>query len=450
MGRMRFTVAEIADHVQGRVASTSRDIEISGVSIDSRDTLPGQLFVPIVAERDGHAFIDAARANGATAWLVGEGHTGDDDERAIVVADTTRALQELSKLARTRLPDRIVGVTGSVGKTSTKDLIGAILRTRGNAMVSVKSFNNELGVPLTLTNAPDDTWAGVVEMGARGPRHIQSLCELARPSVGVITNVGTAHLEMFGSREVIADSKSELIASLPQHGVAVLNLDSDLYARMATFAASPITSFSASGNPQASVYATDIEVDAELRATFTAHVDGDRFQVSLGARGVHQVENALAAIAATLSVGATEDEIVEGLATSDLSPMRMELVTLPTGSRLLNDTYNANPVSMRAAIDALVQLPAGRRIAFLGPMAELGPERESLHREVASYGLARGVDHIFAVGEPSYGTTVLEDIDAAVDMCRELAIGPLDALLVKGSRVAAMERLVHQLLEGSR
>lgn len=448
---MKLTLGEIADHIGARLHSpAARSIEIDGVSIDSRDVRAGQLFVPIVADRDGHDYIETARQRGASAWFSADGKLTSPDERAIVVPDTTIALQQLSVLARRRLPDRIAGVTGSVGKTSTKDLLGAILRERGAAMVSEKSFNNELGVPLTLLNAPDNSWAGVLEMGARGPGHIRFLCEFARPTVGVITNIGTAHLEMFGSREVIADSKSELVAALPANGVAVLNFDSDLYARMARHASAPIMSFSATGNTAASVYATDIGLDSELRASFVAHFPDFQIEVTLGARGRHQVANALAASIAARAFGATAEELQSGLATSELSPLRMELVQLPSGTRVLNDTYNANPVSMRAALDSLAQMSAVRRIAILGPMAELGPDRVMLHLEVAAYGRSLGLDEIIAVGEPAYGTTCVDDIDSAVALCSELGLGPDDAVLVKGSRVAELERLVHQLLEGSR
>lgn len=448
---MKLTLGDIADHVGGSLNSASaRSIEVDGASIDSRSILPGQLFVPIVAERDGHEYIESARQRGANAWFVAVGKPASSDQRSIVVPDTTTALQQLSGLVRRRLPDRIAGVTGSVGKTSTKDLLGAVLRERAPAMVSAKSFNNELGVPLTLLNAPDDCWAGVVEMGARGPGHIRFLCEFARPTVGVITNIGSAHLELFGSREVIADSKSELIAGLPSHGVAVLNFDSDLYARMVDHASTTIVSFSATGNTAASVYATDVRLNSELRATFIVHTPDARFEVALGARGLHQVANALAASIAARAFGSTIEEIKAGLATSDLSPLRMDLVRLPSGTRVLNDTYNANPVSMRAALDSLAQMNASRRFAFLGPMAELGPDRNALHLEVAEHGRDLGLEGIVSVGEPAYGTTNVEDIDAAIALCAELALGPDDVVLVKGSRVAELERLVQKLLEGPR
>jgi UDP-N-acetylmuramoyl-tripeptide--D-alanyl-D-alanine ligase len=320
---------------------------------------------------------------------------------------------------------------------------------RANAVVSAKSFNNELGVPLTLLNGPDDAWAGVLEMGARGPGHISFLCDIARPTVGVITNIGSAHLELFGSREVIADSKSELIASLPADGVAILNLDSDLYARMASHANAPIVSFSAEGTNQADVFASDIHIDDDLRSSFLLTIHGQQLEVSLGARGRHQVANALAAAAGAHALGSTVDEIIEGLSTSDLSPMRMELLALPGGTRLLNDTYNANPVSMRAAIDALVALQARRRIAILGTMAELGPERAELHREIAQYAASVGVDVVLSVNESTYGVETLSSIESAVQACTSLALGPDDAVLVKGSRVAELERLVQRLLEGA-
>jgi UDP-N-acetylmuramoyl-tripeptide--D-alanyl-D-alanine ligase len=447
---VKFELGDIARAVSGTLAATSSaSIVVSGVSTDSREVTAGELFVPIVAERDGHDFIDSAIDRGAAGFLTAADHPQVRHDRAVVVPDTTRALQELGRHGRSRLPNRVAAVTGSVGKTSTKDLLGAILRVRANAVVSAKSFNNELGVPLTILNGPDDAWAGVLEMGARGPGHISFLCDIARPTVGVITNIGSAHLELFGSREVIADSKSELVASLPADGVAVLNLDSDLYARMASHANAPIVSFSAEGSNKADVFASNVHIDDDLRASFSLTMHGRHLQVSLAARGRHQVANALAAAAAAHALGSTVDEIIEGLSTSDLSPMRMELVTLPAGTRLLNDTYNANPVSMRAAIDALMGLQAQRRIAILGTMAELGPDRAELHREIAQYAASVGVDVVLSVNESTYGVETLSSIEDAVQTCTSLALGPDDAVLVKGSRVAELERLVQRLLEGA-
>jgi UDP-N-acetylmuramoyl-tripeptide--D-alanyl-D-alanine ligase len=445
---MRFLLGDIADQVNGTVRPTLRSVEIAGVSTDSREVTPGQLFVPIVADRDGHDFIDAARERGAAAWLSSGPANSADNDRCVHVADTTQALQQLGRYARSRLPNQIAGITGSVGKTSTKDLLGAILRVRGAAMVSAKSFNNELGVPLTLLNASDDAWAGVVEMGARGPGHIRFLCDLAKPTVGVITNIGSAHLEMFGDRETIADSKSELIAALPAGGTAVLNYDSDLYARMVSHATTSVVSFSADGNVAAQVRAHDVTLDNQLCASFELVLHDARFPVTLAARGRHQVANALAAAAVAHALGSTADEIRKGLATLDLSPMRMELVTLASGATVLNDTYNANPVSMRAALDALAAIPAQRRIAVVGTMAELGPDRDALHRDVATYAKSIGIETVLSVCEPAYGVENFDGLSATAEACASLELGPGDALLVKGSRVAELERLVKILVEG--
>jgi UDP-N-acetylmuramoyl-tripeptide--D-alanyl-D-alanine ligase len=446
---MKLNLGDIADQVHGTIRSDGRSIVVSGVSIDSREVLPGQLFVPIVADRDGHDFIEAARNRGAVAWLSSNTATSPDEGRRVSVADTTAALQELGKYGRLQLPNRIVGITGSVGKTSTKDLLGAIIRVRGSAMVSAKSFNNELGVPLTLLNAPDDAWAGVVEMGARGPDHIRFLCDIARPTIGVITNIGTAHLEMFGTRETIADSKSELIASLPADGAAVLNFDSDLYARMASHSTANVVAFSADGNVGADVRATDVVLDDQLCASFQMILHDERFQVSLAARGRHQVGNALAAAAAAFALGSTVGEIQQGLSTSAMSPMRMELVTLASGAKIINDTYNANPVSMRAALDALSALPARRRIAVIGTMAELGPDRDRLHQDVTAYAKSIGIETVLSVCEPAYGVENFGSLLEAATACATLDLGPADAVLVKGSRVAELERLVKILVEGS-
>ncbi|MGH9182074.1 MAG: Mur ligase family protein, partial [Acidimicrobiales bacterium] len=225
---MRTSGSVVADVVGGRLVGP--DVELDGLSIDSRSVRPGQVFVPVVAGRDGHDFIEAALAAGAAAYLTirppGEG-------TAVVVDDTAAALSRIGAWARDRLPDRVVGVTGSVGKTSTKDLLAPVLARRWPTASSHRSFNNEMGVPLTLGNAPEGTEAVVVEMGARGRGQVAALCALARPTVGIVTAVGACHTEQFGSIEAVAESKSELVACLPASGTAVLNAADPRVAAMA-------------------------------------------------------------------------------------------------------------------------------------------------------------------------------------------------------------------------
>ncbi len=438
---MKFSRSEVAAAVDGRLVGD--DGVVDSISIDSRSVGPNSLFVPVVADRDGHQFIDAARANGASCWLT---QHSKNDAGEIVVADTTVALQQLARHARIRLGGRVIGITGSAGKTSTKDLIAAILRRRGPAAASEKSFNNELGVPLTLTNAPDGAWAAIIEMGARGVGHIAMLCEWAQPNVGVITNIGTAHRELFETAEQTAHAKAELYESLPADGVAIANLDDGHFDTVCAHATGEVRTFSESGNSAATFYATNVESDDELRHRFDMHTPDGVVLVSLSVRGRHQVANALAAALATWSVGATLPEIVSGLTVDTISPWRMELTQLSSGALLLNDSYNANPSSMAVAIDALVGLPALRRIAVLGTMAELGAEKQQMHQEVARRTVEQNVDVVLAISEADYGVPVLGSIDEVLEALVQIgAPRSGDAILVKGSRVAGLEKLAERL-----
>ena len=266
------------------------DAAIDSVTIDSRSIRPGQLFVPIVAARDGHDFIAGAVDAGAPAYLTDRAPDPTVNATAIQVEDTAVALAELGREARRHLPDRVVGVTGSVGKTSTKDLLAGVLATTYRTAASEKSFNNELGLPLTMLGAPDDTEAVVLEMGARGVGHIALLCDIASPTVGVLTRVEAVHLEMFGTLDDVAQAKGELVESLPVDGLAILNADHPVVAAMASRTKAKVITYGID-NP-ADVRAENIVLDDQLRASFDLITPWGTAPVSLGARGEHQVPNA--------------------------------------------------------------------------------------------------------------------------------------------------------------
>jgi UDP-N-acetylmuramoyl-tripeptide--D-alanyl-D-alanine ligase len=439
---MRIPASRLAAALHGTLDGP--DVELRGLAIDSRIVQPGQLFAAVKGERDGHDFVRAAFEAGAGAVLVERRTPGgpDGSGTAIVVPDVAAALGDLARAVRATLPDRVVGVTGSVGKTTTKDLLATVLGRRFVTAASEKSFNNELGVPLTLANAPDGVEAVVVEMGARGAGHIALLCDMAAPTVGVVTTVEGVHTEVMGGLEEIARAKGELVEAIPQHGTVVLNAEVPLVAGMRARTRAAVVTFGAGGD----VFAEQVQVHAELRPSFRLRSPWGDAEVLLSVRGVHNVGNALAAAAVGLSQGVPVDQVAEGLATSTPSPWRMDLRRAPSGAQVLNDSYNAGPASMAAALRALGSLDADRHVAVVGLMAELGDTAPEEHRRIAALAQELGVE-LLAVGTDLYGAAPLPDVDAALQALGEL--GERDAVLVKGSRVAALERLAESLVSGA-
>ena len=432
---MRLWTSEVAGATGG--ALVGPDVVVDGAGIDSRRLRPGQLFVPVVAVRDGHDYVGAALAAGAPAYLSARPPQGGT---AVVVDDTTAALATLGGHARSLLPSKVVGITGSVGKTSVKDLLAAALAVRWRTAASAGSHNNELGVPLTLLGAADGTEAVVVEMGARFAGDIRALCRLARPTVGVVTAVSSVHTETFGTLDDVARAKAELVEALPPDGTAVLNADDRRVAAMAGATAGAVLAY---GLDAGDVRAERVALDAELRASFLLRSPWGDAPVALAVRGRHQVANALAAAAAALACDVVVEAAAAGLGRARLSRWRMALGRSPGGALVLNDAYNANPTSMAAALRALAELGAERRTAVLGTMAELGEASAREHAAVAALAAELGV-RVVAVDEPAYGVEVVHGVDAALDALGQLSDG--DAVLVKGSRVAGLERLAELLL----
>lgn len=433
---MRFRASELARVSGGELIGD--DTDIRGARHDSREVEGGELFVPVRGERDGHDFIGAAVRRGAAGYLTSR-HPEDLGAPAIVVDDPLVALAAIGRAARGRLPERVIGITGSVGKTSTKDLAAAALRVAyPSTHASPRSFNNELGVPLTLVNAPEDTLATIVEMGARGGGHIRSLCDVARPTIAVVTTVEVMHTELFGSIDQVAVAKRELVEAVPASGTVVLNLDNEHVAAMGAHSAGDVLTF---GNRRADVWAEHVRLDEELRPRFFLRTPWGDSDVQLEVRGHHNVMNALAAAGAALAAGVEVQALAEGLGKAELSPWRMQLIAAPSGARVINDAYNAGPASMAAALDALVQLDAERHLALLGRMAELGEHEAEAHGQIVALADQLGI-RVIAVDAPGYVGAVVEhvdSIDAAVEAVGSL--GPRDAVLVKGSRVAGLERL---------
>ena len=430
---MRFRASDVAAATGGRLAGP--DVELDGVSFDSRTLQPGQLFVPIVAERDGHAFIDAALDRGANGYLTSQPPSGP--RTAIVVADTLRALMALAAAQRTSFEGPVIGVTGSVGKTSTKDFAHAALSASRRTWSNERSFNNEQGLPTTVLNAPHDAEVMVLEMGMRGHGEITELCAVARPTIGVVTRVAEAHSERVGGLDGVARAKGELIEALPSSGTAVLNADDERVSAMASRTSGRVMTFGV--DEQADVRVTDLALDEHARASFTVHSPWGSHAVRLGVAGRHMATNAAAALAC---VGAVDADVAAGaaaLSAVSLSSMRMAVHRTHAGAIVIDDSYNANPTSMRAALDALVDLPGTRKIAVLGLMAEIAAAEDE-HRAIAEYAHGHGIE-LIAVGTDLYGVRPVPDPVAALG---SLARG--EAVLVKGSRVVGLERVAAALL----
>lgn len=414
------------------------------VVTDSRRAAPGSLYVARVGEHaDGHDFAADAAARGAVAAL---STRPLPDLPAIVVADTQDAFAALARAVVDASDDLVVvGLTGSSGKTSTKDLLGQVLATHGPTIAPEGSFNSEVGVPLTVCRVRPDTAHLVVEMGARGRGHIAYLTSIAPPDIGIVLNVGTAHLGEFGSVEAIGRAKSELPAAVPAGGVVILNADDPVVVAMASQTTARVLLTSAAGAQHAHVRASDITLDDAARARFTVHTPTGRAEVRLPVSGRHQVDNALAVVAAALECGMDLAAVVSALA--DLEPIsrwRMEVTTRADGVTVVNDAYNANPDSTRAALDALASMRAGRRLAVLGGMLELGQDCRAHHAAVGRHTAATGVDGLVVVGElarpladaageAGVATSWVPNTDAAYDVLAGW-LRPGDVVLFKSSR----------------
>lgn len=431
---MRFRAVDVASATSGELHGP--DVDLGGVAFDSRSVQPGQLFVPIIADRDGHDFIPDAIERGAAAYLTSR-HELVPGATAIVVSDTVRALMALAADRRAEFTGPVIGITGSVGKTSTKDLAWAALAASRPTWANERSFNNEQGLPTTMLNMPPGTEVMVLEMGMRGLGEIADLCRIARPTVGVVTMVAEAHGDRVGGIEGVAAAKSELIAALPATGYAILNADDPRTKAMSAVSAAAVLLFGESGD--ADVRISALRMDNLARATFQLDTPWGACEVRLGVSGRHMAHNAAAALAC---VGAVGGDVVAGadvLASVSISAMRMQIQYTPSGATVLNDSYNANPTSMRAALDTLAELNADRRIAVLGVMAEI-TDAAAEHRAIFEYAAARGIE-VIAYGTDLYGIAPVADPIAALG---SLAGG--EAVLVKASRLVGLDRVAARLV----
>jgi UDP-N-acetylmuramoyl-tripeptide--D-alanyl-D-alanine ligase len=436
----------------GRGVLHGKDRPVSAIGIDSRTLPPGALFVALKGERDGHEFAAAAVTRGAAALLVERRLPIDIPQ--VVVHDTLAALTECARARRRAFAGPVIGVTGSNGKTTTKEMLGAIVHQRGPALVTGGNLNNHIGVPLTLLSLDASHRTAVIEMGANHRGEIAHLTSIAQPGIGLVTNAGAAHLEGFGSLDGVAAGKGELFAGLPDDGVAVINADdayADTWRRLA--AARRVVTF---GVERADFSARGImpSMDASRPSVeFELVTPAGTAPVRLQLTGTHNLRNALGAAAAAHAAGATLGDIAAGLGA--VMPVKGRLDTRPAlnGAVLIDDTYNANPGSLKAGLDAFRDFGRTRWL-ILGDMMELGPASDALHAEIGRYAREAGVERLLAVGPRSKhaaeafgsGGSWFENIDDVIEAAR-CGLQPGVVVLVKGSRASRLERVTAALAQ---
>jgi len=432
------------------------DAVASSVVVDSRLATPGSLFFALRgAHADGHDFVDDALDRGAVGAVVAHAVTAGS---LVVVPDPGAALLELAGIERSEMDSTtVLGVTGANGKTSTKDFAASILETRFRTHASPASFNNEIGLPLTILGAPADTEVLVAEMGARHPGDVALLCGVARPHAVVVTNVGVAHMEVFGSWEAIVEASAEPVDALADSGVAILSADDPVVRAYGARTRAKVLTFGLDGT--ADVRAQDLRLDESGRASFELVAGVERARVELEVPGEHMVQNALAASACGIALGVSVEECATALKAARVSRWRMETFTTSDGVVVVNDAYNANPDSMAAGLRAARWMArTGRLAAVLGHMAELGPIALEEHERLGELVVRIGVDRLVTVGEQAAVIAraavregaLPEDVaayDSADDAARDVRswARPGDVVLVKGSRIAGLERVAEAL-----
>jgi UDP-N-acetylmuramoyl-tripeptide--D-alanyl-D-alanine ligase len=440
--------------------------------IDSRTTIPGCLFVALKGERvDGHSFVGHAFEQGASFAFVEKDMSADfnqldlrqvvtdedlehlDQPVCLRVENTLTALQEAARFWRNKLDVRVIGITGSVGKSTTKEMIAGVLGYRYPTHKNEGNYNNEIGLPVTILNLTEGHRRAVLEMGFYVPGEISFLCEIARPQIGVITNIGTVHAERAGSQEEIAAGKSELVQSLPQDGVAILNYDDPLVRPMAELTRARVMYYGL--EPQADIWADHIEGLGLEGIRFRLHYGNEVLHLRVPMLGRHSVHTALRATAVGLAEGLAWEEIISGLRSGHMQ-LRLMVVRSQNGALLVDDTYNASPQSTMAALNLLEELD-GRKIAVLGDMLELGQYERQGH-EMIGIRSAEVADVLITVGQrarviaraakdaglPEGEITSVENTDLATEVLAEM-IGPEDVVLIKGSRGMHMDAIAPAL-----
>lgn len=450
-----WTAAQIAQITGGELVGNP-DALVQRFIADSRDAAPGVCFVALRGVRDGHDFVADAFAQGAPVTLVTH-PIPDVAGTQIVVADAFEALAALGRAVRAELAQTtVVAVAGSAGKTSTKDLAAAALGSARRVHANEASFNNEFGVPFTLFAAPSDVEVIVTEFGERKPGDLAHLASIVRPDVAIVTHVGMAHAEFLGGQAGIAATFAELLAALPATGLAVLNADDEYTASLTEHTNASVLTVGYGIAMEAQVRICDVGLDSDLRPSFRLETPWGGTTIHLQLRGDHHVTNAAMAAAVALHAGCDPEAVADALSNVGPQRWRMELMRTESGLTIINDSYNANPGSMAAALRALQRCAvAGRRVAVLGAMYELGSHSETAHRELGALVARSGIDLLVAVGEEMHAalasaapveTVWVADATAARDALAAARLGDGDAVLIKASRGVGLEGLADVLL----
>jgi len=438
---MLITASEVAFVAHGTLVGL--DCEASGIAFDSRALRHGQAFVALVGDADGHDYLQSAAVAGAPFAIVQRGRS-ITALTCVEVDDCDAALTLLGRHCRERLSGstdgRVIGITGSVGKTSTKDMVLAVLRSKyAHAHAPEKSLNNDIGVPVTIINAPDECDALILEMGMRGLGEIARLCNVGNPQIGVITEVGDAHSERVGGIDGVVRAKAELVQALPSSGVAIVNSDSVNAMKTVHGIAARVVTF---GSSETSSVRWEIVSSDERGCCTVRFTVGDQSAVGVvPLPGVHMASNAASAVAVGVSCGIGIAQCVEALSNVHSASQRMQWVAGRNGLRILDDSYNANPISVAAALRTAAETPAQKRYAVLGVMAEV-LNSDMAHQDIAALCRQLGIE-LLALETDLYGTTALSLSDIATTLAR---LDSNSVVLVKGSRVAATERVVQDLM----
>lgn len=434
------------------------DVVCSGVTIDSRNVRTGDLFIAIKGERyDGHEFAVKAVEVGASAVMLSR-DIPLNHGAVVRVADTQAALEQLASYIREQVHIPVIAITGSNGKTTTKDMAAAVFGVMGDVLMTRGNQNNEIGLPLTLLRLTKEHKAAIVEMGMRGFGQIEKLVKIARPDIAIVTNVSETHIELLGTRENIALAKSEIVRELPGSGWAVLNGDDQLVKQMAGVTKAQVCFYGLSEDNDIRAYNIVDEGEKGIRFTIHARLNGidESREACITLPGIHNVMNALAAVSSALAAGRNLADCIYGLRNFTPTGMRMEVIKSLRGITIVNDTYNASPSSMRAALKTLSSIAGEKRkVGVLADMLELGDRSEELHRSVGEAAKANGLDILITVGE--YARYIAEGFglsgcvysfstkDDALELLDKVLKND-DVVLVKGSRGMKMEEVVHSLL----